>query len=125
MSKYSEEQISHVVEKYREVLDQDYDTRSARVSELAGELDCSVHAIRTMLARRKIYKRKAYQTKRGTKPITKEGLVSRLEKFLELDEGSLESFEKVNKGQLQKVIQKLLQMREDEEGYFEGIFEDD
>lgn len=123
MSKYTDEQISRVVESYREVLNEDYDTRSARVSELACELDCSVHAIRTILARRKIYKRKAYQTKRGTKPITKEELVRRFETYLGLSEGSLESFEKVNKGQLQKVILEFLQLRNDDTGIFEGIFE--
>lgn len=87
--------VANMVDRYTSA-DTD-EAREAVVEALAAELDRSVVSIRSKLAAEKVYVAKTYKTKTGTRPETKESMVMRLEKNLNVPAGTLDSLEKVTK----------------------------
>ena len=96
---YTEEVVAGLVSDYLEVADQDYETRTALVKDLADELGVSVASVRGKLVKAGVYK--ANETVKadgtGTKGMAKEDYVKALEA---ISGESLGSFAKATKKDL-------------------------
>lgn len=99
MSKYTEDQILHMVGEYKKAgeLPEDQELRDQAMKALAEELDSTIPSVRQTLVNRGVYIKKKYRTKRGTIPINKEALVIKMETYFHTFPGFLESFTKANK----------------------------
>ena len=62
-SVYTESVVADIVARYKEVVAEDYDVRSAVVAELAGELKVAVASVRSKLSREGVYVAKEAATK--------------------------------------------------------------
>jgi septation ring formation regulator EzrA len=107
-TRYSPGEVEDIVAQYLEVVEKDYETRSAVVSRLAEQYQAPETSIRAVLGRQKVYRRKVYTTKRGHLPATRERLVQLLEDALELRPDTLKSMVDVNKGELIKLLEAFI-----------------
>jgi len=88
------------VQKLREGYDPkaDEETRDAQIVALAEELGKTTKSVRAKLVREGLYVKKAYKTKGGEKPETKEGIVSSIADTLGVDaDSTLSGLEKATK----------------------------
>lgn len=88
------------VQKLREGYDPaaDEETRDAQIVALADELGKTTKSVRAKLVREGLYVKKAYKTKTGDKPETKEAIVNQIADFLGVDaDSSLSGLEKATK----------------------------
>ena len=76
---YTQEQVDHMVEAYKENPDR------ATVDMLAEDLNKSVKSIIGKLSREGVYEKTVYKTKTGEDPITKKELVVELAELLGID----------------------------------------
>lgn len=95
MVNYTPEQTQEVVAKY---------TAGMPVDMIAREMGKSARSIVAKLVREGVYVAKAKA--QGTGRVTKEDLVARIENHFGLDQGSLDSFTKCSKDQLEALIGK-------------------
>ena len=123
MSKYTEEQILHMVSRYKAVgtAPEAQDDRDRVMLELADEHDSSLPSIRQTLVNRQVYIKKKYRTKRGTIPVTKEALVMKMEKYFRTFPGFLESCTKANKTTLGFIMTWIIERVGDEDEIFKDV----
>lgn len=88
-------------------------TAGATVEQIAASLaeefkeDVPPRSVIAKLASLGVYKKKEYRTKRGEIPVKKEEYIERIAALLDVNSDMLESLEKVNKGVLALLAQKL------------------
>ena len=73
---YTEEQVCHMVEAYKEKPER------ATVEMLAEDLNKSIKSIIGKLSREGVYKKTVYKTKAGEDPVTKKELVENLSELV-------------------------------------------
>lgn len=103
---YTEEQTQHMIEEYTK-----NPTRET-VEDLANKLGKTVKSIIGKLSREKVYQKREYETKTGSKPITKLEITKQIAETLTVDAVSLEGLSKASKSDLmnlQKAIDAKLQ----------------
>jgi hypothetical protein len=83
-----------------------FDMREEVITRFASELGCSVAAVRGKLVVEKRYIARQYIHKRTYK-ANKERVVERLETALGLEQGSLDSLEKINRKCMENLVQGL------------------
>ena len=98
---YTAEQAAMMVERYQE------NPCRETVDELAEELGKSVKSIIGKLSKEGVYRRQAYVTKTGEKPVTKLELVTVLADSLEMSTSELVGLEKAPKPVLKALVEKL------------------
>jgi hypothetical protein len=104
---YTDEQTSELVAAYEAA--ETPEARDAVVEEFAETFGKTVRSIRAKLVREGVYVKKAYKTKTGGKPETKEGVVCDIAAILGVDaDAKLGGLEKANKGALQLIRATLL-----------------
>lgn len=99
--------------------------REKVIAELAAKFDTSLASVRGKLVSEGVYQPRTYVSKRPYK-ASKEVMVARMEKMLNMQPGQLESLEKVNKQCLEELVHamKLLQcgvIEADMAEYYEGL----
>ena len=95
---YTEEQVKHMVEAYKE------NPSRETVDNLAEELNKSVKSIIGKLSREGVYKKTVYKTKTGEDPITKKELVETVANYLDIDSAKLSGLEKAPKADLKNLV---------------------
>ena len=123
MAKYNQDQTDYIIKEYKQVKDRPWDDREEVMERLAEEFNTSKHSIRSLLSTQGVYLKKEYRTKLGTKPVTKESLIRLLEKYLNLRQGELASFEGANKKAIFILIRKYMEKAGDPEDIFTEVFE--
>jgi len=98
---YTQEQVSHMVEAYKEKPDR------ATVEMLAEDLDKSIKSIIGKLSREGVYKKTVYKTKTGENPVTKKELVVELSELVGLEYNRLAGLEKSPKADLKALVEVL------------------
>lgn len=83
------------------------------VEQLAEKFAKTTRSIVAKLSREKVYVKKAYVTKAGSAPVSKEQYVANIAAFLNIGSDKLESLEKANKGVLQ-ILENALKPSADE-----------
>ena len=102
-------------------------TSGMTASEIADLLSTEVgeqiseRSVIAKLSHLGVYKKKEYLTKRGEVPIKKAEYIDMLAQTLEVDSESLESLEKVNKGVLQLLVNRLTQLVKIEDIYLNQV----
>lgn len=77
------------------------DGKGSTVEQLAALFGKSARSIVAKLSKEKVYTKKEYVTKAGTKPVSKEEHVVKIASLIGVESAKLESLEKANKGVLQ------------------------
>ena len=77
------------------------------VEQLAATFGKTARSIVAKLSREKVYTKKEYTTKAGTKPVSKEEMIVKIAELIDIDSAKLESLEKANKGVLQILFDAL------------------
>ena len=95
---YTPEQTAMLVDAYTSV-DTD-ETRAAVVAMYAEEFGKNPQSIRAKLVSEGVYVAKAYKTKKGDKPESKQAIVANIAALLGVDQEKVESLEKANKTSL-------------------------
>jgi len=98
---YTQEQVDHMVEAYKERPER------ATVDMLAEDLDKSVKSIIGKLSREGVYKKTVYKTKTGESPVTKKELVVELSELVGLEYDRLTGLEKSPKADLKALVEVL------------------
>ena len=106
---YTEEQVKHMVEAYKE------NPSRKTVDNLAEELNKSVKSIIGKLSREGVYKKTVYKTKTGEDPITKKELVETVANYLDIDSAKLSGLEKAPKSDLKNLVLAVAEAVEVEE----------
>jgi len=99
-SVYTEAVVAEMVKVYNEVINRDYDARTAVVKQLATNLGQTVASVRSKLVAEKVYKAKEASAS-SAKGITKEEYVKALEAMAGT---SLTSFTKASKKDLKALM---------------------
>ena len=96
--KYTKEATDKLVADYK---------RGVTVTALAAELDVPERSIIAKLSSLGVYQKKQYLNKRGELPVKKSEHIERIAQLLQCNLELLESLEKVNKGVLKLIEDKL------------------
>lgn len=96
--KYTKEITDKLVQDYKS---------GVTVQKIALDLQVPERSVIAKLSSLGVYRPKQYLNKRGEVPIKKSEYIYKLSELLEVPEDQLESLEKVNKGVLQILVQKL------------------
>jgi len=94
---YTAKQTANVIEQYQ---------NGITVEKIAESLGKTVRSVTMKLVREKVYVKKEYTTKTGSKVVKKDSLIDKLSEYVELTENEQTSFEHVNKTALLKLIAK-------------------
>ena len=98
MMKYTKEVTDKLIEDYK---------AGISVQDLAVELDVPERSIIAKLSSLGVYQKKQYLNKRGEVPVKKSEHIERIAELLDVNLELLESLEKVNKGVLKLIEDKL------------------
>lgn len=96
--KYTKEVTDKLIEDYK---------AGVPVADLARELDVPERSIIAKLSSLGVYQKKQYLNKRGELPVKKSEHIERIALLLDVNLELLESLEKVNKGVLKLIEDKL------------------
>ena len=96
--KYTKEVTDKLIEDYK---------AGISVADLALELDVPERSIIAKLSSLGVYQKKQYLNKRGELPVKKSEHIERIAELLDVNLELLESLEKVNKGVLKLIEDKL------------------
>ena len=96
--KYTKEVTDKLIEDYK---------AGVTVQALAAELDVPERSIIAKLSSLGVYQKKQYLNKRGELPVKKSEHIERIAELLDVNLELLESLEKVNKGVLKLIEDKL------------------
>ena len=96
--KYTKEATDKLIEDYK---------AGVPVADLARELDVPERSIIAKLSSLGVYQKKQYLNKRGELPVKKSEHIERIATLLDVNLELLESLEKVNKGVLKLIEDKL------------------
>lgn len=96
--KYTKETTDKLIEDYK---------AGISVADLALELDVPERSIIAKLSSLGVYQKKQYLNKRGELPVKKSEHIERIATLLDVNLELLESLEKVNKGVLKLIEDKL------------------
>ena len=96
--KYTKEVTDKLIEDYK---------AGVPVKDLALELDVPERSIIAKLSSLGVYQKKQYLNKRGELPVKKSEHIERIAELLDVNLELLESLEKVNKGVLKLIEDKL------------------
>lgn len=96
--KYTKEVTDKLIEDYK---------AGVSVADLATELDVPERSIIAKLSSLGVYQKKQYLNKRGELPVKKSEHIERIAELLDVNLELLESLEKVNKGVLKLIEDKL------------------
>lgn len=96
--KYTKETTDKLIEDYK---------AGIPVSDLALELDVPERSIIAKLSSLGVYQKKQYLNKRGEPPVKKSQHIEQIAELLDVNLELLESLEKVNKGVLKLIEDKL------------------
>lgn len=96
--KYTKEITDRIIEQYK---------AKVPVKQIAIEIDVPERSVIAKLSSLGVYEKKTYVNKRGELPVKKSEHIDRIAELLEVDAEILESLEKVNKGVLKLIEQKL------------------
>jgi vacuolar-type H+-ATPase subunit B/Vma2 len=77
------------------------------VEQLAALFGKTARSIVAKLSREKVYTKKEYVTKAGTKPESKEEMIVKIAELIDIEPAKLESLEKANKGVLKILFDAL------------------
>lgn len=97
---YTDEQTARIVEHYEAAEDSD-EARAVAVDELATEFQRKPASIRAKLVSSKVYIKKTYVSKAGSKTETKGTIVSSIATLLEVNEDRLAGLDKATKPTLE------------------------
>ena len=95
---YTQEQVDHMVEAYKEKPER------ATVDMLAEDLDKSVKSIIGKLSREGVYEKTVYKTKAGEDPVTKKELVENLSELVGIKYELIAGLEKSPKIDLKRLV---------------------
>jgi len=98
---YTEEQTEYIISEYSS------DPTRDTVDRLAEELGKTVKSIIGKLSREKVYIKREYITKTGSKPKTKKEFVQELAEKLEIPYAKLQGLEKAPKNDLKTLIDSI------------------
>lgn len=101
MSNYTEEETATMVQTYIS------DPSPETVEFLAEMLKKSKKSVIGKLSREGVYKREAYVTKTGERPVTKLEIVAEIAQYLDLEVETLAGLEKAAKGTLKAILESL------------------
>ncbi len=101
MSNYTEEETATMVQTYIS------DPSPETVEFLAEALKKSKKSVIGKLSREGVYKREAYVTKTGERPVTKLEIVAEIAQYLDLEVETLAGLEKAAKGTLKAILESL------------------
>ena len=101
MSNYTEEETATMVQTYIS------DPSPETVEFLADMLKKSKKSVIGKLSREGVYKREAYVTKTGERPVTKLEIVAEIAQYLDLEVETLAGLEKAAKGTLKAILESL------------------
>jgi hypothetical protein len=93
--------VNYTPEQAKQIVDLYAGGKGKTKEELAAQFGKTVKSIVAKLVREKVYVKAEYQTKQGTKPVSKEQHVAAIATFLGVPADKLDSLEKANKGVLQ------------------------
>lgn len=96
--KYTTELSENLAKKY---------AQGATAEDLAKELNVPSRSVIAKLSSMGVYEKKQYLNKRGELPIRKSVYIDKIASYTNSDPKSLESLEKVNKGVLRILEQRL------------------
>lgn len=101
MSNYTEEETAKMVQTYIS------DPSPETVEFLSEMLKKSKKSVIGKLSREGVYKREAYVTKTGERPVTKLEIVAEIAQYLDLEVETLAGLEKAAKGTLKAILESL------------------
>ena len=96
---YSEEDTARMIEIYLAAVD-----KEQAVIQIAEDFNKPKKSVISKLSKERVYVKKEYKTKQGSRPITKKEMIFNLSLLLDIDPNSIQGLEKTPKMELQYLI---------------------